>query len=325
MSSKPSPTHCSNRRNMCAVCLSYFGPRSNKKTYMMNEELAAQLQKLFPEYSHDSQCFPCGLCNGCYKALARMKSGEQDTISSFKHYEPAAINVKEGATDCNCFMCRKPHQPFQFTKEQQPVRSNGGKFVKQEPDLSRCDKCLSLKFPGGHKECTKAKTLENVLNLDPDLLEHVVAEFLRRKESDEIKLRHYTGGQPMTVHVGHKPVSEGPQILTHEEINVLQKDLPLSINQTRQLLTMWRLKNGKNSVQPYWNEVHIEEIAENEDLFDLEHCTEFQDNKGRPLTRPLCFTKDAHELLLRTAVLRGYTDAKSLTLKVTCDSGKGGV
>ena len=257
-----------------------------------------------------------------------MKSGKQDSIPTFERYEPAAINVKEDATDCRCSMCTmcsKAHNSPTFSKEQQPVRSTAGRFVKQEPDLSRCRKCLVVLVPGRHHECTKAKTLENVLDLDPDLLEHVVAEYLRRRESEEIQLKHFTGGQPMTVHIGQKPDHEGPQILTHEEINVLQKDLPLSINQTRQLLTMWRLKNGKNSVQPYWNEVHIEEVAENEDLFDLEHCTEFQDNKGRPLTRPLCFTKDAHELLLRTAVLRGYTDAKSLTLKVTCDSGKGGV
>ena len=266
---------------------------------------------------------PNGHLDTCRIGLLKMSNGKQNTIPSFERYDPAAINVKEDATDCRCFMCSKAHKTHHFSKDNQPI--NSGMFVKAEAEVDRCDKCLSLKLPGGHKECTKAKTLENVLNLDPDLLEHVVAEYLRRQDSDEIQLKHFSGGRPMTVHVGHKPVSDGPQILTHEEINVLQKDLPLSINQTRQLLTMWRLKNGKNSVQPYWNEIHIEEVAENEDLFDLEHCTGLQDNKGRPLTRPLCFTKDAHELLLRTAVLRGYTDAKSLTLKVTCDSGKGGV
>ena len=127
MSSTSPPNHGSNRRNVCAVCLNHCGSQSSKRTYLMNEDLATQLKKLFPEYSHDSQRFPCGLCSPCYQALARMKSGKQNFISTFESYIPAAINVKENATDCSCFMCSKPHNKSPtFSKEQQPVRGNAG-------------------------------------------------------------------------------------------------------------------------------------------------------------------------------------------------------
>ena len=100
-----------------------------------------------------------------------------------------------------------------------------------------------------------AAKLTNILSLEDSVLDMVIAEHLKRKGTAEIFLKQLGGGaHPMIVNLG-KYVTEGcTKILSHTEIDIIQKDLQLSVTKMRDLLRLIRAAFGPQSVKPYWRD-----------------------------------------------------------------------
>ena len=103
----------------------------------------------------------------------------------------------------------------------------------------------------------------------------------------------------------------------------METDVGLSQKQTEDILTIIRLTYGRHAVEPYWRESMPEVNDEWQEFFTGYMCDEFQDSKGNPVSLPTVASHDVPGLLRKTALLRGYTEPGSLTLKIGVDSGKG--
>ena len=103
----------------------------------------------------------------------------------------------------------------------------------------------------------------------------------------------------------------------------MEKDLGVSQEKIEGFLFYVRTKFGRKSVQPYWRERLPEINDEASKYFTAEVCPEFTDNKGQQCSLPSVWCHDVPNQLKETALLRGYTEPGSLTLKVGVDSGKG--
>ena len=191
-----SLTHRDCRHRVCAVCLV-----SNKNKVIRNitPELETIFQTVFPQYER-SKRFPCGLCVKCQVKMSKLKTGKVDEISGFTKYTECPINVQESSTTCQCFICKKVRQSALETPR--IIVDSKGDSPTAAADPPKCSKCLSLIIPGGHKECSRSKLFENLMLQDPDVLEHVAAEVIRRKSSPEVTLNNHQGGKPLVVHVG---------------------------------------------------------------------------------------------------------------------------
>ena len=103
----------------------------------------------------------------------------------------------------------------------------------------------------------------------------------------------------------------------------MEKDVGLSQTQTGDILTIIRLTFGRDAVEPYWAESMPEENDEWQQFMTPEYCDKFLDSKGKPVTLPLIASHDVPGLFRKTALIRGYTEPGSLTVKIGVDSGKG--
>ena len=93
----------------------------------------------------------------------------------------------------------------------------GGKPQPKDPAARQemLDKEMeSYWIKGGHKDCSKTTLFHNLMALDPDIIDNICAENLRRKNSSEVELPYFNGGKPLHVYL-EKPKAEMP-ILTHE-------------------------------------------------------------------------------------------------------------
>ena len=272
------------------------------------------MKKLMPQYDMEDNRYPSGLCVKCVNSLSRFKTGKIETVSAFKKYEPAPINVKDENTDCHCFMCKVDHKKNSL-------------FEKQDKqDVLRCDHCFTKLMQGKPHNCSKQSLFENVLSLDENMLDMIANEHLRRKNMEEIHLVNINGGKPLIVSLGRKqdPQTKTTNIFTHEKIDHMEKDIGVGQKKMYVILRYIRSTFGKHSVEPYWRETVIEENEAYQEFFDVED-TEFKNSKGKPINVPYLYPKDTVGLLDKVAVERGYTGYADprLEYKFGTDSGKG--
>ena len=207
------PTHHvshENRRNrVCAVCLCRLSSKSNPR--QMNAAYQTIFNTVFEEYE-DSKRYPNGLCDKCRRNLDGFKAGNLDKIPNFTKYGPTAINVDESSSECVCHIC-------QITKQNGLVKNavvldGMGDSAPAPANVSLCSTCFSPVVKGGHRNCSKTTLFQNLMALDPDILDAITAENLRGKMSSEIDLKYFHGGKPLHVYL-EKPKAEMP-VLTHE-------------------------------------------------------------------------------------------------------------
>ena len=281
--------HTKSREKVCACCQNDSGKKPSR---LMNANLETELKKLLPGYDRSDNRYPSGICEACRRALSDFKSGKSSTVPHFKPYDPAPINV-DGRHKCTCFMCCKAKLPV---SKFSPEKSKPPQKIEL-PD--KCAECFTTRGKGiEHNEsvCNKTTLIGNILSLDDEVLDMVVAEHLKRKGTGEILLKQLGGGaHPLIVNLG-KHVTEGcTKILSHEEIDIIQKDLQLSVTKMRELLRLIRAAFGPHSVQPYWREACYEETEKYEQFFTIEDL-QFQDNKGNPQLEPFGFSTDVPAL-----------------------------
>ena len=96
----------------------------------------------------------------------------------------------------------------------------------------------------------------------------------------------------------------------------MEKDLGVSQEKMEGFLVHVRTKFGRKSVQPYWRERLPEIDDEASKHYTAEVVPEYTDSKGQPCPLPSIWCHDVPTQLKETAILRGYTEPGSLTLKV---------
>ena len=279
-----------------------------------------------PEYDANDTRFPCGLCMSCYHALSRVKNGKATTVSNFQKYQPAPINVDNGRGPCSCFICKTAKENgLKFVQK----KENSGQFVKQTSaqNQNRCGECLTILHRGVKHECSNDKLVENILALGEKVLDMVASEHLRNKDEEEISLANKQGGKPLLVTVERKgnglkePVCKTTNMLTHDVIDAMEKELEISERKMLLLLTWIRKVFGRHSVAPYWREILYEENGIYQEFFNIEDVG-YKNGKGDPIIEPTGFCNDCPTLLNKIAKERGYDDFSKLTLKICTDSGK---
>ena len=103
----------------------------------------------------------------------------------------------------------------------------------------------------------------------------------------------------------------------------METDVGLSQTQTEDILTIIRFTFGRHAVEPYWAETMPEINDEWQEFFTPKMVDEYLDSKGNPVSLPTIASHDVPGLFRKTALLRGYTEPGSLTVKIGVDSGKG--
>ena len=202
-------THEERRKRVCAVCLCRLSSKS-KDSRHMNAAYQDVLKIVFEDYDMDSKRYPNGLCNKCRCNLDCLRTGKLNYIPNFTPYGPTAINVDELSVECTCHIC-------QITKQNGLLRGAvvlDGAGDSAPSEVFLCSKCYSPRIKGGNKDCSKTTLFHNLMALDPDIIDNICAENLRRKNSSEVELPYFNGGKPLHVYL-EKPKAEMP-ILTHE-------------------------------------------------------------------------------------------------------------
>ena len=310
-------SHSQNREHVCGCCVNSSGKKPTKKVDSVWEK---EIQKLLPEYDANDTRFPCGLCMSCYHALSRVKNGKATTVSNFKKYQPAPINVDSGRGPCSCFICKTAKENgLKFVQK----KENSGQFVKQTSaqNQNRCGECLTILHRGVKHECSNDKLVENILALGEKVLDMVASEHLRNKDEEEISLANKQGGKPLLVTVERKgnglkePVCKTTNMLTHDVIDAMEKELEISERKMLLLLTWIRKVFGRHSVAPYWREILYEENGIYQEFFNIEDVG-YKNGKGDPIIEPTGFCNNCPTLLNKIAKERGYDDFSKLTLKI---------
>ena len=151
-----------------------------------------------------------------------------------------------------------------------------------------------------------------------DIEERVTAVNLRNAAKKRKEFQLKTPGRPMVVRLGSpRPLS--PPLSQHD-VSRLITDVNLSDRQVFKVLYLYRLKNGRASVQAYMPRLFKERNMFLADLFTAE-TVQLENHSGVLEDVPLVFCNDIHALKRRLCLIRGL-DSNAVRCKVGIDYGK---
>lgn len=319
-------THSENLSRVCYFCFNKV-INNGKKITIKNQD---EVSKIDPGFVYGSNNRPNVLCSSCY---LKMKNGVDIKIFNY-----AKINIREkrGLVKCDCAICEVARsnvlnkissEILEFSIKHQSIgrpSSSSDRENSEKPSTVKiCLTCNGKVGKGIRHVCTKAKKVQNGLQLLDGVRQQVAASIIEQEQSSTetqtITLNRGRGAGLSVTTVKRKREEDNRPVITANVLKDIQLNCNMTMNGVKKLCQSLRTVD-KNIITPNAITTLQEETHELDSFFSMEILNNVEVTHYSENGYPFVFCSDLPGLVSYLAHKRGLGD--DFHVKIGIDGGQ---